>query len=304
MALLNDMRSLAQNLLQDYDARVEAIADLRTNTRQELKNYRAAHQALTVEQRRRLEKQKDDLHNQVNNMRQATATFLGDLDKSNQSMADELSLQLTLQRSRLATDTAAFINSISSNHQEMATQQAQERSAQSAKLHQNVKDLRHNAAAAHRFMAITQKQSRVQHRNKLIAEVTEMRGKLQIEQGAVRTDQAEAAIVWANIRRLKHTNRMPQESAPGFQAVKEAWKMTSPAEPLDLVVAEPLDLVIDDLEVIHGIGPGMAKHLYAAGFLSFAKLAASTPEQLREILGKAGKLATVETWITQAQDLI
>ena len=382
MALLSDdMRTLAQNLLQDHDIRMEAVAGLRTNVRQELKNYRSTHQALTAEQekalnqhmedlrhevaearlttskflneinaqqktmtakqrqelgehmlslrsqvanahqatvdflkeidqkretmngeqRRHLGKQMDDLHSQVNNIRQAATTFLGDLDKSNQAMADELGLLLIWQRSRLATDTVAFINTIGSAHQEMTVQQAQELSEHSAKLHQNVMDLRHNAAtflkatdAAHRSMATAQKQSMVKGRNQLMAEVTATREKNQTEQSAVRTDQAEAAKIWANISQLKQKNRMQKGPATSPQAAESVWRMGSPTEPSGS----------DDFQVIHGIGPGMAKHLYAAGISSFAQLAASTPEQLRQALGKAGKLAKVETWITQAQNLI
>lgn len=359
MALLSDdMRTLAQNLLQDHENRVEAVAGLRTNVRLELNNYRTAqqalsaeqekaldkymealrrevaeaslatckflkevdahqqtmtaeqrqklgehmlslrgqvadflkeidqeHQAMTGEQRQYLAEQMDGLHHQVSDLRQAAATFLGELDKSNQSMADELSLKLTEQRSGLAMDTAAFINTISSAHQEMATQLAQE-------LHQSVSDLRHNAAtflkatdAAHRSMATAQKQSLVKGRNQLMAEVIATREKNHSEQSAVRTDQAEAAKVWANLSQLKQKKIMKKGSATSSQA------------------AEPSDAV-DELTVIHGIGPTMARHLYDAGITSFRQLAASNPEQLYLILGKSGKLAKVETWITQAQDLI
>lgn len=368
MALLSDdMRILAQNLLQEHDNRMEAVADLRTNVRQGLNNNRTVqralsaeqekalakymevlrcevaeaslatrkflkevdayqqtmsaeqrqklgehmlslrgqvtdflkeidqeHQAMTGEQRQYLAEQMDGLHHQVSDLRQAAAAFLGELDKSNQSMAEELNLKLIEQRSGLATDTAAFINTISSAHQEMATQLAQE-------LHQSVSTLRRNAAtflkasgAAHRSMATAQKQGLTKGRDQLMAEVTATREKYQAELGVVRIDLAEAAKIWANISHLKQKSRIKKGPAKSSRAAESARGTDSPAEP-----SGP-----DDFKVIHGIGHGMANLLYTAGISSFAQLAASTPEQLRQVLGKTGKLAKVESWIAQAQDLI
>jgi predicted flap endonuclease-1-like 5' DNA nuclease len=390
MALLSvNMRTLAQNLLQDHETRMEAVADLRTKVRLELNNYRTAQrtlsaeqekaldqhmeamrrevaeaslatskflkemdahlqtisaeqrqqlgehmlslrgqvanasqasvdflkeidqdrQAMTGEQRRHLGQQMDDLHLQVNKLRKAAVTFLEDLDKSNQSMADDLSLKLTWQHSRLSSDTAAFINTIRSAHQEMASQQAQELSEQSAELQTNVRNLRDNAAtflkatdAAHRCMATAQKQSMVKGRSRLMTEVSATREKLHAEQSAVHADQVEAAKIWANISQLKQKKHMTLDDTPRVkkdptaptQAAESAWKMASPVEPSNPV---------DDFKVIRGIGPAMAQHLYSAGITTFKQLAASQPEQLYLILGKSGKLAKVETWITQAQDL-
>lgn len=60
----------------------------------------------------------------------------------------------------------------------------------------------------------------------------------------------------------------------------------------------------DDLKVIEGIGPKAAEVLKAAGITSFAELAASTPEQITEIL-KASEgnfnAADPTTWPQQAQ---
>jgi len=317
MALLSDMRSLANNLLHDYDARVEAVAGLRTNVRQELKNYRAAHLALSAaqqkaldqhmealrqetaeaslavskflnelnaqqqtmsaeqrqklgehmlslrgqvtdasqatldflkeielerktmngDQRQHLDKQMDDLRSQVKNLRQSAGIFLGNLDKVNQSMADELGVQLNEQRACLATDTAAFITTINSTRQEMATQQTQERIDHTTKLRQNVRDLRHKTAifmkttnASHRSMATKQKHRMVSGRKQLMTEVTATREKLQSLQSALRTDQAEAAKVWADISLLKQKNRMNKGSDTFSWVAESAGSMDSPSD--------------------------------------------------------------------------
>jgi large subunit ribosomal protein L17 len=60
----------------------------------------------------------------------------------------------------------------------------------------------------------------------------------------------------------------------------------------------------DDLKLIEGIGPKIAETLTAAGIISFADLAASTPEKLKEILDAAEgnfNAAVTTSWPEQAQ---
>lgn len=55
----------------------------------------------------------------------------------------------------------------------------------------------------------------------------------------------------------------------------------------------------DDLTGIKGIGPTYAKRLAAAGIVTFADLAASSPDRLREIT-RATPMADPGEWIAQA----
>lgn len=60
----------------------------------------------------------------------------------------------------------------------------------------------------------------------------------------------------------------------------------------------------DDLKIIEGIGPKIAELLNAAGIHTYADLAGSNPEAIREILSTAGsryKVHDPETWPKQAQ---
>jgi predicted flap endonuclease-1-like 5' DNA nuclease len=71
-----------------------------------------------------------------------------------------------------------------------------------------------------------------------------------------------------------------------------------------VVEAAPVDTsAADDLTVVEGIGPKFNAALNAAGILTYTQLAATTPEQLREILNNAGYgrvPATYDTWAEQA----
>ena len=60
----------------------------------------------------------------------------------------------------------------------------------------------------------------------------------------------------------------------------------------------------DDLTAIRGIGIATQDRLYRAGIKSFSELARSSPEKIREALGKMARGAKVETWIKDAAGLV
>ncbi len=59
----------------------------------------------------------------------------------------------------------------------------------------------------------------------------------------------------------------------------------------------------DDLTAIRGIGIVTQNRLNRAGIKSYGQLARATPEDVRKILGKLARGATVEDWIAQARNL-
>lgn len=62
--------------------------------------------------------------------------------------------------------------------------------------------------------------------------------------------------------------------------------------------------VVDDLKIIEGIGPKIAETLVAAGIVTFADLAATSAEKVKEILDAAEgnfNAAVATTWAEQAQ---
>ncbi len=59
----------------------------------------------------------------------------------------------------------------------------------------------------------------------------------------------------------------------------------------------------DDLTAIKGIGLTTRNRLNRAGITSYARLAGTRPEQVREALGKSSRGTRVEAWISQAGKL-
>lgn len=81
----------------------------------------------------------------------------------------------------------------------------------------------------------------------------------------------------------------------------------SPASPPPTTTPEPptSQSPSDPLRQLAGIGPTFAKRLHEAGINSFADVAASSPERLREVVqAKAWQKVEPESWITQAQALM
>ena len=59
----------------------------------------------------------------------------------------------------------------------------------------------------------------------------------------------------------------------------------------------------DNLTAIRGIGIATQDRLYRAGIKSYGQLARTSPEEVREILGKFAGGASVEKWIAEAKQL-
>lgn len=92
--------------------------------------------------------------------------------------------------------------------------------------------------------------------------------------------------------------RRPQAQVQVAAAVPAPPPPPEPAPP-----AEPAPPPApDDLKLIEGIGPKISELLQAAGITTFAQLAATDVERLREILLQAGlRIADPTTWSEQAR---
>ncbi len=60
---------------------------------------------------------------------------------------------------------------------------------------------------------------------------------------------------------------------------------------------------MDDLTVIPGIGIVTQNRFHRAGIKSFAQMADSSPERLRNIVGRSVQDASIQKWIAYAREL-
>ena len=301
MALSDEMRRLTQHLLNAHDARIEAVADGRSATAQELAGFHVAHQNMAAEQRERLDEGRARLTSN-------TASFLAEAEASHQAMAAEQRERLGGGRGRLASDTASFLAEAEANHQAMATEQQERLDEGRARLASDTASFLTEAGANHQAMAAEQRERFDEGRSHLAADVTAMRARLQTEQRELRADQADARRVWSSFTTL--VRRRPVERPePSVKVVtvmgKKAPSPVEGAAPAEEAIEQPSPEVAkavpsDDFTVIRGIGAGMQQHLNEGGIYTFAELAERTPDELRQILGDVGRLAKVEEWIGEA----
>jgi predicted flap endonuclease-1-like 5' DNA nuclease len=80
------------------------------------------------------------------------------------------------------------------------------------------------------------------------------------------------------------------------------WRCAEPSQDRDQT-EESGNSSRDDLTAIRGIGIATQDRLYRAGIKSFSRLAQSSPEKVREILGTSARGAKVETWVKEAAGL-
>ena len=80
------------------------------------------------------------------------------------------------------------------------------------------------------------------------------------------------------------------------------WRCAAPSQGREQT-APSTNATSDDLTIIRGIGTATQDRLYRAGIKSFSELAQSSPDKIRDTLGKMARGAKVETWIEQAGGL-
>lgn len=114
-----------------------------------------------------------------------------------------------------------------------------------------------------------------------------------------------ALLLWRRLRRreaeLSGVTCAAEEELPTPEAPSEAQEAMAQAA-IKVMPEEAPAATLDDLKVIEGIGPKIATLLQEAGILTFAQLAESEVDRLREILRGAGlAFADPTTWPEQAR---
>lgn len=118
---------------------------------------------------------------------------------------------------------------------------------------------------------------------------------------------ALAIILWQWWRERASREPSPQAVRPAEVATGESEPGGTAPPPAAAAPREaPEEAGVDDLKAIDGIGPKIEALLHQAGIRTYAQLAETPVERLREILAQAGprfRLADPTTWPEQARRL-
>jgi len=117
MVLLSEMRTLTLGLVDSYAARKKAVADLRSNVRQELSEIDADHQAMSDDLKESLQR-----FNEEN--REATSNQIRDLKNARKSMSAEQRELLEQQLNSLRNQVDDLRKQLNAEHKQLAFEQA------------------------------------------------------------------------------------------------------------------------------------------------------------------------------------
>lgn len=150
-----------------------------------------------------------------------------------------------------------------------------------------------------RASSTSQQEAILQERLKAAeAKNADLEHQLSVQKANQASLQEKLSFVEADLNAAKAELEAKSQTAPYGSAGESPVADTTP------VRAMPALGIQDDLEVIKGIGPVIAKKLNDVGICSFADLAALTPERLRELVGDViSRLADEESIILQAKQL-
>lgn len=134
---------------------------------------------------------------------------------------------------------------------------------------------------------------------------------LPITVGAVGGGAAGVGVMQGKVRRVQEdldaqVVQTTTAQAETSQAQSELSTVEAQLNQLQRqLTASSVPVVADPLEEIQGIGPVFARLLRESGILTFADLAAQTPEQVHTVVAsvRGGKMVNARAWIDQAQQL-
>lgn len=134
---------------------------------------------------------------------------------------------------------------------------------------------------------------------------------LPITVGAVGGGAAGVGVMQGKVRRVQEEldAQVVQTTAAQAETSQMQDKLNTAEAQLNQLQSQlaesPHPAAPDPLEDIQGIGPVFARLLREAGIVTFADLAAQTPEQVRAVVAsvRGGKMVNAQAWIDQAQQL-
>ena len=304
MTLTEDMAKLIPEFVGSWDVRTASIAGIRVDTSQMLRDSHEARETMAAEQDERLKAEVAARQSDV-------AEMLRNLADDHAAMAAEQDARLAQDFSELRRDVAAMRVDLDKAHAAMAKEQDKRLKADYKELRRDVAALLVDLDKEHAAMAAEQAARLTEDRAHMAAEVAASRDEL-------RSDIAGAHETWASLKaamtqRRKSAGAGPKKPAARKAAVFEPIAPAAAPAPAREVAPESVVFapestpaagpVHDDLTLIRGIGEGMQARLNELGIFSFAQLIKADTAEVRDGLGDAGRMARIDEWIEQAEEL-
>ena len=293
------------------------LAEYVNSLRLELESLRGeldqARQSMAMAQRQELRQFTDDLCGQVDQLARNAARLMKELEQAHHTMSVEQRRALSEQMNNLHQGVAQFRKEWGDEIRAMSAMQQQELNAYLGSLRRDVTRLRTGATTylqeldhANRARSDEHRRQMTSDRVRLTSEVATLLGQARAERKQTQADQAEARQLWsgmtANVRqRRTHTAFSVPAPVPASIPPEGFETATLPAPAPETAASEPAH---DDLTELKGIGPSMQRRLHKANIFTYAQLAESKPEELRQALGEVASLANVEEWIEQARERV
>lgn len=113
MAIAEDMKKIAENIISSYDVRVKALGDLVTDTHKTLEGFAADRKKMGQQQAK-------DLAAFVNHLSKNVHGFLRDFQKNHQQMSKEQAKNLSDFVKNLANDIGSMLSSFEKDRSQMS----------------------------------------------------------------------------------------------------------------------------------------------------------------------------------------
>jgi len=313
----------------DKTARVSFVSNLKAEVGDMVKGFGDDRTEMAAETKRVLLDYISKVKRCVIDLKDSAEEMLRDFNQGRSGMAREARERLRTHISDLQADVRNMLAGFENDR----THNTKEISAALQECLSNIKrfeaDLKRDVFAmqtgfftSRTEMARSDKEGREAFISDLKLRVAEIRRETQRVIQVFKDDARGAREVWRGIHPVKPAVRKKPHEAKTRETAKLVTEERKKDEEIDKpqiqevslpnVAKEPegitqkrqtKSIVPDDLSKIEGIGPGRLRKLNDAGIFTFAQLAESTPETLRNALGEMSRLAPIDKWIEEAKKL-
>jgi len=239
-----------------------------------------------------------DLQTSVGGM---TAGFSSDrMDMAKKTKAERKKFVADIQEtvSDLCDETVTMMSSFSSDRADMAGNLMKGLESFMSDLQTLVDDMTAGFSSDRMDMAKKTKAERKEFINHILQTVNDIKQKNAALRAEFAADIAGARQAWSGT--------LPVAPLPKVKVERKEKKKVEvmSEEEAEEVSVQAKEIVPDDLTQIKGIGAGRQMLLNKAGIYTYAQLAGSTPDELKEKMGEAAtRMAPLDDWIGQAEEL-